>query len=86
MHVTIMTLNDINLTYNSYKFQRIIVLSLSPDSKSMIAQIKSICCLDNTNAKSIHNKWPLSRLLKKKTSGRNCTYKSLICYICDTHR
>ena len=33
---------------------------------SMIAQIKSICCPDNTNTKSIHNKWPTSRLLKKK--------------------
>ena len=31
-HVTIMTFNDINLTYNGYKFQRINVLSLSPDS------------------------------------------------------
>ena len=50
----------------------------------MIAQIKSICCPDNTNTKIIHNKWPISRLLKK-TSGRNCAYKSLICYICDTH-
>ena len=28
---------------------------------SMIAQIKSLCCPDNTNTKSIHNKWPISR-------------------------
>ena len=52
----------------------------------MIAQIKSICCPDNINTKSIHNKWPISRLLKKKTSGRNCAYRSFICYICDTYR
>ena len=32
MHVKIMTLNDINLTYNGYKFQRMKVLSLSPAS------------------------------------------------------
>ena len=51
----------------------------------MIAQIKSICCPDNTNTKRIHNKWPISRLLEK-ASCRNCAYKSLICYICDTYR
>ena len=31
---------------------------------SMIAQIKSLCCPDNTNTKNIHSKWPISRLLK----------------------
>ena len=52
---------------------------------SMIAQIKTNCCPDKTHTKSIHNKSPISRLFQN-SSGRNCAYKSLVCYICDTHR